>query len=81
MLGISRRVWIVSGVVFLSMLIIWLFFFPPVIIDTFDPQRPPTFVEILAVNLLAYWWLLCPPPLAVLLAGWIIQRVRNQDSN
>jgi len=82
MLRIPRRAWILSGIVFLLMLAVWLFL-PPVIIDTFDPKRPPTMVEILIVNLLFYWWLLFPPPLVALLVGWIVQRIRNrnQDSN
>jgi hypothetical protein len=78
MLGIPRKVWILSGVVFLLMVVIWLFQ-PPVFVDSFDPKNPVTFSEALLVNVLASWWLLFPPPLVVLGGGWIVQRLRKRN--
>jgi hypothetical protein len=74
MLGISRKYWFLSGAAFLLAVAYWLFFQPPVFVDSFDPQHPVPFWEILAVNLLFYWWVLFPPPLVVLAVGWIMGR-------
>jgi hypothetical protein len=49
MLGISRRVWILSGIVFLLMLVFWLFL-PPVIIDTFARLYGPGAGEQVAAD-------------------------------
>jgi hypothetical protein len=61
-MGIPRKYWYFSAATFLAVLVYWLCFEPMVFVYSADPQHHVTFTHVLEINVLAYSWLLFPPP-------------------
>ena len=59
--------------------IFFLFFGAPVIVDTFDPKNPPTFLDILIPNVIVSLPYAMLPATMLLLAGWVVGKVRNRN--
>jgi hypothetical protein len=72
-----RRLWLLSAAVGLIGFIIGAMTSPPVIVDTFHAEHPPTFWDVQIPNLAVIIPYGLVPALLVLLVGWGFEKARN----